>query len=179
MTLSYNFFVRERTEEQDGLPKASESRCWFDDSAISLTGLFESVLDVKWLDFVHINKINRIQVRFIQPEAHCTRKAFKTTWGKNVTGFERSRLINKLADLIERDAQELAELESLNNGKPVRIARLSMIPRTETSQAHTCFRDFDIGDTIQCLRYYAGWADKLIGQVWTHLQIHLRRSHSD
>ena len=42
------------------------------------------------------------------------RKAFKTTWGKNVTGFERSRLLNKLADLIERDAQELAELESLN-----------------------------------------------------------------
>jgi aldehyde dehydrogenase (NAD+) len=51
------------------------------------------------------------------------RNAFNTTWGKNVTGFERSRLINKLADLIERDAQELAELESLNNGKPVKIAR--------------------------------------------------------
>ena len=34
------------------------------------------------------------------------RAAFKTTWGKNVTGFERSRLLNKLADLIERDQQE-------------------------------------------------------------------------
>lgn len=51
------------------------------------------------------------------------RAAFKTTWGKNVTGFERARLINKLADLIERDAQELGDLESLNNGKPSRIAR--------------------------------------------------------
>jgi aldehyde dehydrogenase (NAD+) len=51
------------------------------------------------------------------------RQAFKTSWGKNVTGIERSRLINKLADLIERDAQELGELESLNNGKPLRIAR--------------------------------------------------------
>lgn len=51
------------------------------------------------------------------------REAFKTTWGKNVTGFERSRLINKLADLIERDQQELAEIETLNNGKPVKIAR--------------------------------------------------------
>jgi len=76
------------------------------------------------------------------------RQAFKTTWGKNVTGFERSRLINKLADLIERDAQELAELEALNNGKPIRIAR-----------------DFDIGDSVQCLRYYAGWADKITGQT--------------
>jgi acyl-CoA reductase-like NAD-dependent aldehyde dehydrogenase len=51
------------------------------------------------------------------------RRAFQTTWGKNVTGFERARLLNRLADLIERDIQELAELESLNNGKPVRIAR--------------------------------------------------------
>ncbi|KAL0949730.1 hypothetical protein HGRIS_009770 [Hohenbuehelia grisea] len=76
------------------------------------------------------------------------RKAFQTSWGKNVTGFERSRLINKLADLIERDAQELAELETLNNGKPVKIAR-----------------DFDIGDSVQCLRYYAGWADKIVGQT--------------
>ncbi|KIL70143.1 hypothetical protein M378DRAFT_117042 [Amanita muscaria Koide BX008] len=75
------------------------------------------------------------------------RQAFKTTWGKNVTGIERSRLLHKFADLIERDAQELAELESLNNGKPVRIAR-----------------DFDIGDSVQCLRYYAGWADKITGQ---------------
>ncbi|KAJ7851369.1 NAD-aldehyde dehydrogenase [Mycena leptocephala] len=76
------------------------------------------------------------------------RKAFNITWGKNVTGFERSRLINKLADLIEQNAQQAIELECLNNGKPVRIAR-----------------DFDIGDSVQCLRYYAGWADKLAGQT--------------
>ncbi|TFY83823.1 hypothetical protein EWM64_g184 [Hericium alpestre] len=76
------------------------------------------------------------------------RTAFKTTWGKNVTGVERSRLINKLADLMERDSQVLAELECLNNGKPVKVAR-----------------DFDIGDSVACLRYYAGWADKLVGQT--------------
>ncbi|KAK7061644.1 aldehyde dehydrogenase [Favolaschia claudopus] len=70
------------------------------------------------------------------------RTAFKTTWGKNVTGFERSRLMNRLADLIEQNAQELAELESLNNGKPVKIAR-----------------DFDIGDSVQ-----VGWADKIAGE---------------
>ncbi|KAI9001137.1 NAD-aldehyde dehydrogenase [Trametes punicea] len=72
------------------------------------------------------------------------RKAFKTTWGKNVTGFERSRLLT--------DAQELAELESLNNGSPSR------------SPGCTSERDFDIGDSVQCLRYYAGWADKILGQ---------------
>ena len=39
------------------------------------------------------------------------RKAFKTTWGVNVTGAERGRLLNKLADLMERDADKLAALE--------------------------------------------------------------------
>jgi aldehyde dehydrogenase (NAD+) len=75
------------------------------------------------------------------------REAFNTTWGKNVTGIERARLLNKLADLVERDAEDLAALESLNNGKPFKIAR-----------------DFDIGDSVGCLRYYAGWADKIVGQ---------------
>lgn len=51
------------------------------------------------------------------------RKAFKTTWGKNITGVDRSRLMHKLADLIERDAVELAEIESLNNGKPIKFAQ--------------------------------------------------------
>jgi aldehyde dehydrogenase (NAD+) len=51
------------------------------------------------------------------------REAFNITWGKNITGFERSKLINKLADLIERDADELGALETLNNGKPFKIAR--------------------------------------------------------
>ena len=60
------------------------------------------------------------------------REAFNTTWGKNVSGFERSRLLNKLADLLERDAQELAELEALNNGKPVRIARYAACFGTES-----------------------------------------------
>ena len=95
------------------------------------------------------------------------RNAFKTTWGKNVTGFQRSKLINKLADLIERDAQELAELESLNNGKPVRIARYAWSDQDLSSLCpiEGVKRDFDIGDSVQCLRYYAGWADKITGQV--------------
>jgi hypothetical protein len=42
----------------------------------------------------------------IDAAVKAARAAFKTTWGKNVTGFERSRLLNKLADLIERDQQE-------------------------------------------------------------------------
>ncbi|KAI0321810.1 NAD-aldehyde dehydrogenase [Amylostereum chailletii] len=75
------------------------------------------------------------------------RAAFRTSWGKNVTGVERAALMHKLADLMERDQQILAELECLNNGKPVKIAR-----------------DGDLADSVGCLRYYAGWADKILGQ---------------
>ncbi|BGP48789.1 hypothetical protein JCM10450v2_004665 [Rhodotorula kratochvilovae] len=76
------------------------------------------------------------------------RKAFKTTWGTNAPPEERARLLNKLADLMERDVQFLAELESLNGGKGVRIAR-----------------EMDIADSIACLRYYAGWAGKVAGET--------------
>ena len=66
------------------------------------------------------------------------REAFNTTWGKNVSGFERAKLINKLADLIERDAEELGALEALNNGKPFRIARF--VP--SLSRVLLCFMEF-------------------------------------
>ncbi|GAA6017990.1 hypothetical protein JCM10207_002733 [Rhodosporidiobolus poonsookiae] len=76
------------------------------------------------------------------------RKAFKTTWGRQSVPEERARLLYKLADLMERDQQVLAELEALNGGKGVRIAR-----------------DMDIADAIGCLRYYAGWAGKVTGDT--------------
>lgn len=53
----------------------------------------------------------------------------------------------------------------------------------QTNETPTRFaRDFDIGDSIQCLRYYAGWADKIVGQVslaltvWTPLSLSLLRT---
>ncbi len=61
---------------------------------------------------------------------------------------DRGRLLNKLADLIEEEADELAALETLDNGKPIRDATAADLPLT-----------------IDCLRYYAGWADKIHGQT--------------
>src|ERR1017187_840976 len=61
---------------------------------------------------------------------------------------ERGRLLNRLADLIERHADELARLESLDNGKPYAVASAADLPLT-----------------IACYRYYAGWADKVQGRT--------------
>jgi aldehyde dehydrogenase (NAD+) len=76
------------------------------------------------------------------------RKAFdEGTWTK-ISAAERSRLIYKLADLIEDNAEELAQLESLDNGKPYR----------ETSAV-------DIPLAVEHFRYFAGWSTKIVGQT--------------
>ena len=61
---------------------------------------------------------------------------------------ERGRLLNRLADLVERNADELAELESLDNGKPLKIARA-----------------VDVNQTVGWLRHFAGWAERIRGEV--------------
>jgi aldehyde dehydrogenase (NAD+) len=60
---------------------------------------------------------------------------------------DRGRLLYKLADLVERDAEELATLESLNAGKTINDARGDLVGVANT------------------LRYYAGWADKVEGRT--------------
>ncbi|KAF7730543.1 aldehyde dehydrogenase (NAD(P)(+)) ald5 [Apophysomyces ossiformis] len=74
-------------------------------------------------------------------------KAFKDVWRK-ITPAERGRLIYKLADLMERDKEELATLDALDNGKSFVVAR-----------------DMDLVDSIGCFRYFAGWTDKIHGKV--------------
>ncbi len=76
------------------------------------------------------------------------RKAFDSGPWRKMDARDRGRLINKLADLIEDEADELAQLETLDNGKPIRESKGGDLPLT-----------------IDCLRYYAGWADKIHGQT--------------
>jgi aldehyde dehydrogenase (NAD+) len=76
------------------------------------------------------------------------RKAFETGPWSKMPASERGRLINKLADLIEKNKEELAALESLDNGKPYRDAIAADLPLT-----------------VKCYRYYAGWADKIQGKA--------------
>src|SRR5437588_5372328 len=77
------------------------------------------------------------------------RAAFdKGAWRKKMSAAERGNLMNRLADLIEKHADELAQLEALDNGKPAHVALAADLPLT-----------------IKCYRYYAGWADKNHGKT--------------
>ncbi|KAH8178283.1 aldehyde dehydrogenase family protein [Sarocladium implicatum] len=75
------------------------------------------------------------------------RKAFNTTWGINSTPNTRANLMLKLADIAEKNAELLAAVESLDNGKSISMAR------------------GDIGAVVGCIRYYGGWADKIEGKT--------------
>ena len=76
------------------------------------------------------------------------RKAFDEGKWTKMSAASRSRLMYKLADLMEENKEALAQLETLDNGKPIR----------ETANA-------DIPLAIEHMRYYAGWATKITGQT--------------
>jgi phenylacetaldehyde dehydrogenase len=76
------------------------------------------------------------------------RAAFDTGPWRRMTVSERGRLIWKLADLIEEHAQEFAELETLDNGKPLTISRAADVPLA-----------------VDLFRYMAGWATKIEGNT--------------
>lgn len=76
------------------------------------------------------------------------RKAFDTGYWSKMSGAKRSYLIYKLADLMEENKEELAQLDTLDNGKPIR----------ETMNG-------DVPLAIEHFRYYAGWATKIVGQT--------------
>ena len=83
----------------------------------------------------------------VERAAKGARAALEGEWGKMPVGG-RSLLINRLADLVEQSKEELAQLEALDNGKPVTIAG-----------------GVDIPQAVAHLRYYAGWPTKIEGET--------------
>ena len=76
------------------------------------------------------------------------RKAFDEGW-RDVTAQERGRILLRLAEVVRRELKPLAELETLNSGKPI----------VES--------EFDLNDAATCFEYYGGLATKLHGEVLT------------
>ncbi len=74
-------------------------------------------------------------------------KAFNGPWSK-MSPAEREKIINKIADLVESHAEELAQLETLNNGKTIRESKNGDLPLA-----------------IGLLRYFAGWPTKIHGET--------------
>jgi phenylacetaldehyde dehydrogenase len=119
------------------------------------------LIDGKWVDaksgktfksfdpstgavLAHIVEGDRVD---IEAAVKAARTAFSGAWSR-ITASERGRLLWKLADLLEKHAEEFAQLESLDNGKAVAVARVADVPLA-----------------VDLLRYMAGWATKIEGNT--------------
>jgi len=76
------------------------------------------------------------------------RAAFDHGPWRKLSPSQRGRMIWKLAELVEKHGEEFAQLESLDNGKPLTIARVADVP-----------------GTVDMFRYMAGWATKIEGNT--------------
>lgn len=76
------------------------------------------------------------------------RAAFESPDWRDQDPANRSALIHRFADLLEKHAETLATIETWDNGKPYSAAL-----------------EVDVQESINCLRYFAGWADKIDGST--------------
>jgi len=95
-----------------------------------------------------LNKIALCDEHDVDAAVAAARKAFEDRRWRDLHYRDKKRIMFKLADLMERDLEELALLESLDSGKPIR----------DTTA-------FDVPSAIRTLRYYAEALDKVHGEV--------------
>jgi phenylacetaldehyde dehydrogenase len=84
----------------------------------------------------------------INRAVQAARAAFDSGPWPRLSASERGRLIWKIADLLEQNLEEFAQLESLDNGKPLTVARVADVPLA-----------------IDMFRYMAGWTTKIEGHT--------------
>src|SRR5262245_17429603 len=82
----------------------------------------------------------------VERAVRAARTAFDEGPWRKMTGSQRGQLLWKLAELVEKNLEQFAELESIDNGKPVGVARVADVPLT-----------------VDMFRYMGGWATKMTG----------------
>lgn len=95
-----------------------------------------------------IGEVSEASPKDVDRAVQAAQKAYDTTWGLNCSGRDRGRMLIQAAEIMEKNIDEIAAVESIDNGKPFSIAK-----------------GFDIAEAAACLRYYGGWADKIAGKT--------------
>lgn len=87
--------------------------------------------------------------KHVDAAVECANAAFKSPEWSDLTGSQRGDIIYKMGEIIKRDAELIASIESLDNGKPY---------------ANECLAA-DLVESYEVFKYYAGWSDKHTGQL--------------
>ena len=114
-----------------------------------INGQWQAPLSKTYFDSVnpadesHLAKIAWAQAQDIDLAVQSARSAYENVWSK-LSGAERGKYLFRIARLMQEKSRELAVLETLDGGKPIKESR-----------------DVDVPLACQHFFYYAGWADKL------------------
>jgi len=114
-----------------------------------INGKFEKPLSDKYFDTINpadeekLSEVAEAGDADVNKAVASARKAYEQTW-KKMPAQERAKYIYRIARIMQEKARELAVIETLDGGKPIRESR-----------------DFDIPMAANHFFYYAGWADKL------------------
>ena len=114
-----------------------------------INGQFQQPLAKKYFPSINpsneqqLSRIAKAESEDVDMAVKSARAAFNGQWGK-ISGKERAKYIYRIARLIQEKSKELAIVETLDGGKPIRESR-----------------DIDIPLAAAHFFYYAGWADKL------------------
>ena len=114
-----------------------------------INGRFEKPLSKKYFDTINPATEEKLSVvaeagaADVQKAVGAARTAYDKVWKKMPAG-ERAKYIYRISRMIQERARELAVIETLDGGKPIRESR-----------------DFDVPTAANHFFYYAGWADKL------------------
>jgi aldehyde dehydrogenase (NAD+) len=127
-------------------PKVRETRLFINNDFVDATGgnTFETFNPTTG---EVLAKVSAASAADVDRAVKAARKALESgPWAK-MDAVDRGRLMFKLADLVETNLEELAALETLNSGKTIGDSR------------------GDVQAVAGCLRYYAGWTDKIEGRT--------------
>jgi phenylacetaldehyde dehydrogenase len=96
-----------------------------------------------------VSRVPEAEAEDVDRAVIAARRAFdEGPWTRKMSNSERGQMLWKLADLLQENLDEFAEIESLDNGKPLSVARVADVPLA-----------------VDMFRYMAGWATKISGST--------------
>ncbi|NNN00715.1 MAG: aldehyde dehydrogenase family protein [Acidimicrobiaceae bacterium] len=129
--------------ESSSLARLKPSYGLFIDGSFSDPGQHENLVTLNPATGETLATVAQGSVDDVDRAVKAARRAYENVWGK-MSGAQRSKYLFRIARIIQERARELAVVETLDNGKPIRESR-----------------DIDIPLAAAYFFYYAGWADKL------------------
>lgn len=116
-------------------------------------GEFRAAHSSRWIDVINpatqeiVGRVPNADAHDVNVAVAAARRAFDQSPWRTATAQERGRILLRLAQIVRDHAAELAELETVDNGKPIVEA------------------EFDIADVATCFEYYGGLATKIHGDI--------------